>query len=543
MFAIVATIGSHLFRPPAVTRRQFLWRVSRYGAAALMASMSALDLLARDRGGFRLDGNAPAGRNRRVIILGGGVTGLACAYELRKIGYDCTLLEARQRPGGRNWTVRGGTEETEIGNPRQVCHFDEGLFMNAGPMRISPQHETTLDYCRQFGIPLVPFLNYNEAAYLYVEGRPRVRIREISADLRGYTAEMLAKVARQGQLDIPLSAEDREKFIEYLRADGTLDKSLLYARPGEPAQYDAALGHTRGYTKALGADDGPGTPTVPLELETLIQAGYASLYPYEHEVSQQDTMLTPAGGMDRIPRAFADRLAGVLHYGAEVREVRRTAAGVRVLYAETAHGGAVREETGDLCICTLPPHLLGRLPVDFAPATLAALRLGRVERAGKMGLQFKRRFWEEDDDIYGGRSVTNLPITQIFYPFDGLNAGGKGMVLGAYHYSNARVFADLDPAGRERVALAEGAKIHPQYPAEFENSFSVEWARIPHNEGSWVAWDKSSDCDTMQQVLALPDGPFYFAGDWMSGLNGWQAGAFVSAHETCRQLHFRACAG
>ena len=100
--------------------------------------------------------------------------------------------------------------------------------------------------------------------------------------------------------------------------------------------------------------------------------------------------------MDRIPYAFADRLPGVIHYGAEVREVRRTAdGGVRITYTDAAHGGEVREVTGDFCICTLPPHLLARLPGDLAPATLAALRLGAVDHAGKIGLQFKRRFWEE----------------------------------------------------------------------------------------------------------------------------------------------------
>jgi monoamine oxidase len=506
--------------------------------------MFALNLFARDGGGFRLEGRAPAGRGKRVVILGGGVSGLACAYELGKIGYHCTLLEARQRPGGRNWTVRSGTEETEIGNPRQVCQFDRGLFLNAGPMRISHQHETTLGYCREFGIKLVPFTNFNEAAYVYVDGHPRVRIRELNADLRGYTAELLAKVVRQGQLDAPLTAEDREKFIAYLRAEGRLDKSLLYPRKGDTTEYHGYFEHPRGYTVPSGADDGPVSPTVPLELEAIIQAGYASLHPYDHELNQQNTMLTPADGIDHIPRAFAERLGRVIRYNAEVREVRRTTdGGVRIIYGDAKHGGSVREVTGDFCVCTLPPHLLARLPGDLAPATVAALKLGRGDHAGKAGLQFKRRFWEEDDDIYGGRSVTNLPISQIYYPFDNFNATGKGLVMGAYHFSDTKAFDDLTPAGRERLVLEQGGKIHPQYPAEFENSFSVEWHRVHYNEGAWMAWDKEADFDKMQQVLGAGDGPFFFAGDWLSGLNAWQAGAFVAAHRACRQLHARACAG
>jgi len=49
------------------------------------------------------------------VILGGGIAGgLASAYELGKAGYHCTILEARGRTGGRNFTVRGGTEQTDL---------------------------------------------------------------------------------------------------------------------------------------------------------------------------------------------------------------------------------------------------------------------------------------------------------------------------------------------------------------------------------------------------------------------------------------------
>src|SRR5262245_7944867 len=128
-------------RPPAgLTRREFIWRVSRYGSAAALGAMFALDLMAReDSGRPKLEGRAPA-KKRRVIILGAGQAGLSAADELGQIGYACTVLEARARPGGRCWTVRGGAEETELGGERQVCRFDDGLFLNAGPMRIPHHH-------------------------------------------------------------------------------------------------------------------------------------------------------------------------------------------------------------------------------------------------------------------------------------------------------------------------------------------------------------------------------------------------------------------
>ena len=531
---------------PGLTRRQFLLRIARYGGGAVLGSMFALDLFAReDRFHLPVSGRAPADKNNRVLILGGGVAGLCAAYELGKLGYHCTILEARNRPGGRNWTIRRGTEETEIGNPRQVCTFDEGHFLNAGPMRIAHHHTTTLGYCRELGIPLTIFSNFNEGAYIVRAGYPKLRIREVLADMSGYTAELMAKVVKRGELDQALSAADREKFIEYLRAEGRLNSQLIYPRSGDNTEAIEERENTRGYTQSPGAVGGMGVPTVPLDLEELVKAGYASSLDFMKNSNQQPTMLTPIGGMDRIAYGFAEKLGGVIRYNCFVNEIRRTSSGgVRVRYADGNQGGTTRELEGDFCICTLPPHLLRKLPGDFAAATTTALNDATPSAAGKIGLQFKRRFWEEDDDIYSGSSKTDDPIGQIYYPFDNFGSRGKGVVVGYYHFGEAKAaLDDQTPAVRERLALEQGARIHPQYPVEFENSFSVAWHRVAHSESPWTLWKDGATFNAAQRILREADGPFYFAGDWTSDLVGWQAGAFVAAQRTVQAIHTRASAG
>lgn len=104
------------------SRRGFLRSVGIAGGAGMLYSaMGALGLApvpearaeayrAPRSGDFEL-----AGRSRKkVLVLGGGIAGLATAYELGKAGYDCRILEAKDRPGGRNWTVRGGTTLTDL---------------------------------------------------------------------------------------------------------------------------------------------------------------------------------------------------------------------------------------------------------------------------------------------------------------------------------------------------------------------------------------------------------------------------------------------
>ena len=67
---------------------------------------------------------APARGRRTVLILGAGISGLVAAYELGRAGYQCTVLEASHRAGGRNLTLRHGDLVDEIGNP-QICQFDD----------------------------------------------------------------------------------------------------------------------------------------------------------------------------------------------------------------------------------------------------------------------------------------------------------------------------------------------------------------------------------------------------------------------------------
>jgi monoamine oxidase len=69
-----------------------------------------------------------------VIVLGAGIAGLVTAYELGKAGYQCTVVEARQRPGGRNWSVRGGTRQTEIGGTEYTSTSRRGYDTEPAPV-------------------------------------------------------------------------------------------------------------------------------------------------------------------------------------------------------------------------------------------------------------------------------------------------------------------------------------------------------------------------------------------------------------------------
>ena len=93
-----------------------------------------------------LSGTQPS---KRVIIVGAGLSGLVAGYELTRAGHDVTILEARNRVGGRVFTLR--------------TPFSDGHFADAGAARIPLDHEMTIGYADHFGLTLDPF--YPESSY------------------------------------------------------------------------------------------------------------------------------------------------------------------------------------------------------------------------------------------------------------------------------------------------------------------------------------------------------------------------------------------
>ncbi len=477
--------------------------------------------------------------NKKIIILGAGLAGMAAAYELGKLGYDCTLLEARNRAGGRVWTLREGTTETEIGGQKQTCRFDEGHYLNAGAARIPHHHQLTIQYCRELKIPLEIFGNFNEAGYYYAENQAgslanqRVRAREIHADMRGYTCELLVKAIDQHSLDLPMTKEDVDKLLTWLKEEGDLNEQKLYKGS-----------ERHGYKVRPAAGNQAGELASAHQLKDIIESGlthpaFANVGEYTYH--QQPIMLQPVGGMDKLPQAFANLLDDKIRYECEIQAIRKKQSGVLIEYIDKKTG-KTQDITADYCICTLPLSILKNIESDLSGDVKRTADFVSYMDACKIGIQFKRRFWEEDDAIFGGITKTNMDITQLFYPSYGF-LGQKGVVKGMYNFhERARRVGNLSLADREKLALEQGGKIHPQYTTEFENSFSLAWQKIPYSKGAWATYT-SAQRQRLYSTLLEPDGEIYFAGEHCSYLTAWMAGAFESARYVVDKLHQRVIKG
>src|SRR5438874_12137900 len=178
------------------TRRAFIQRMAQIGGySAAFSTMRALGLIAAPSISTLPQLAGDLGKGKKVVILGGGIAGMVSAYELRKAGFDCTILEARNRPGGRSWTIREGTKVEFTDGTTQTCEWQDGGYLNAGPARIPSIHTHLLNYCQRLGVPLEVEVNTSRSALMQSpklnKGEP-VQQRQVIHDTRGYLPELLA---------------------------------------------------------------------------------------------------------------------------------------------------------------------------------------------------------------------------------------------------------------------------------------------------------------------------------------------------------------
>ncbi|WP_426955146.1 flavin monoamine oxidase family protein [Muricoccus radiodurans] len=524
----------------APSRRALLAQIGAVaGGAAMYQAMTALGHAAESpyTGPIRLEGDP---RGASVLILGAGVAGMVAAMELRRAGYRVQVLEYSGRAGGRVWSLRGGDTYTELGGATQRVAFDDGLYFNPGPWRIPYNHHAVLDYCHRLGVALEPFIQVNYNALVHGKdafgGRPQ-RYRTVDADLRGGVSELLAKAAQAGRLDDRVTKGDQEILLEALRSWGALNRDLTYAKSVQTSD-------RRGFDR----DPGGGlsarpTPSDPVALKDVLSSRLWAYLATGTVYEFQTTMFQPVGGMDMIARAMARECEGLIRYNTKVTGLMQDAQGVTVSFEDPRRPGTATETMrADWCLCTIPLSILSQIEHNLGPKMAAAVDAVPYAASVKVGLQFKRRFWEQDEHIYGGISYTDLPIRMISYPSTGYGARGKGVVLGAYAFGPyAYEFTALPPEERVRRAVEWGGQLHPQYAQEFENGVSVGWHRVPWALGCNGIWTDAKREEHYDNLCAL-DNRVLLAGEHASYIPAWQEGAILSSLDAIGRLHRRVVA-
>ena len=316
-------------------------------------------------------------------------------------------------------------------------------------------------------------------------------------------------------------------MLAFLRFYGDLSGALKYN-----GSERAGLARPAG----AGPDDEELQP--PLPMHALLDANFWNAILFEEGLDYQATMFQPAGGMDRIPYAFARKLGKVVQYRSPVKEIRKTATGVRIVYQQS---GKAKSLEADYAICALPISILKSIPNDFSSRVQQAITATEYADNYKIAWE-SRRFWETGNNIYGGISwLSSGPIGLVWYP-SANPFSESGVVLSGYGPERNSEFGRL-PSVDAKVAASRQAieALHPGCGQHLRNPMYVSWGKIPYNQGSWVRGFSNPGSergyyDTAYQAFIERDDRIFFAGDHCSHLNAWMEGAALAAHRASKMI-------
>ena len=423
-------------------------------------------------------------RGISVLVAGAGLAGLAAAHDLMTSGATVTVIEARDRVGGRVWTLHDG--------------FAEGQHAEAGGDMINADHQEMRALADELGLTLTKIL---KGGFGYARadrsGRPQIVGRGVE---RGWDhlAGQLKDLTRRFRLaeqrwDSPIAAElARRSVAEWLdqtRADAELRAT--------------AVG-LRGFFLADPED---------LSLIALIDQ-FA-----DTDDPGPGTMYRIDGGNDRLAEALVHRLGARVKLNTELVAVSHRGKTVR---ATVRHARTLDQITCDYLVLALPATLLRRVPITPAlPArqheAIARLKYGR---ATKTLLQFSQRFWR----VPGRPRAFGSP-----FPFGALWEGneeqnGRAGILALLAGGNASDLTQALVAKDGMHALALSLEWLGSKRAELIGSRQVVWEADAWARGGYAYFDPFFDPE-LRPWLARPCGRLFFAGEhtstqWQGYMNG-----------------------
>ena len=453
----------------------------------------------------------------------------------------------------------------------QACNFHvpewkyedepEELYLNAGPGRIPSHHTKLLDLCKELNVELEPYIFKSDSNLLsdssFRSGKP-IQWRQVHYSLIGKIAEIVYQAYKDGVV-----LQGYENVPAMLKALGNLNEKFKF-------EDSSAVG----YVRAPGGWQNPSKTKEPLELEEILNSNLSTasddnsdfVESLDDYIDWQPTLLQPVGGMDRIWQALLvteipkDAYIGQIlnQHGLQAKGQLRlgdiVSLNSNVTGVYSKGNSCLIDVDGkrhqfDACVITVAPPLLGKknrvktsagdmpfpksllIENNLDEGTRKAFSEVKISPSCKVGFQAKTRFWENENNIYGGISWTTEVSNQLWYPSTGFHSS-TGILTGLYNRQNdAIITANKTLQERKEIALKGCESLHPDFRNKIYPDFSpaVAWGYMPGQIGGWADETSELQCDIYLTTTNPSFPSVHFAGDAYSQTPGWQEGAVRSA--------------
>jgi len=443
----------------------------------------------------------PADRRKRVIVAGGGIAGLVCAYELGKRGHEVTVLEASARTGGHVRTQREG--------------LDDGLYADAGAEHFTkPGYEICWNYFQEFGLPVLDY-PHREKMLRVVDGRmvteeEAAAIRRSQSAGAGFSQRELDYLKRNpgGQLSSLYLARYIEKITDEYQPFGVGLDELDALSVTELLERDGA---SEAAIRRLGSTNSA--------LHTIWKSAILRI----RNVGESPRQLYRIrGGNATLTETLAGRLGDRIRTNSPVTAIRHDSQGVKVTC-----GAAGRESTveGDYLVCAMNALMLRRIPVTPAWPEAKQYAIGNIPYTVETRLIFQSatKFWKRDG--YTGNMDFGSPVGNI-WPMAEEVSTGRGLLIGT------------SPASMTtKIALTAFRRYYPGKSADIERSMALDWSRDSWAMACEARTYRPGELRRIWPAVIQPVGRVFFAGAYCDNNSWGMEAASRSAVRVARAIH------
>ena len=443
--------------------------------------------------------------DKRIIVIGAGLAGLSCAYELDQAGFNVILIEARSRPGGRVNTYR---------EP-----FSDNLYSEMGAEYVDSSDTYIHEYCKKFDLKVLPAKQYDG---VYLKGQTST-----IEGLRSGRDLLPFKGALEGKL-FGQEVQYIQKWIDLVKQKGisspevqALDKISvedILKEGGAPKDIIDL------YTYANATEQ----TAVPSKMSALYMVLSNTRTSNFSENTVEGRIF---GGNDQLPKTFAKKLGTKIMYNRPLQRLDYDSNGITATVKENER---LVQIPAKKCVLAIPASILKNIDINpgFSIEKINCINNQQYGHAMKIAMQYRQRFWDNKNSI-GQRVFTDTPLRRVYH-FSIDQPGPRGILLSFTSGEDAIKLGRLDKNERLNIAQNTCRDIWPEAPNFWEKGVVKYW-----NEDPWVKASYSFagiGQKGFREILAKPEGPVFFAGEHTAIQRASMNGAIESGMRVTEEL-------